>query len=133
MKQLKLSIDKSFLMNRILIAEDEVRLAAFLEKGLQKYGFVTAVAEDGQQALQMATTGDFELLLLDLRLPLKDGWTVLEELRSQGQKFPIIVVTALHDEGTRHAVLLKGANDYLTKPFQFKDLLARVQSYLVGN
>ncbi|AFZ35125.1 response regulator receiver protein [Stanieria cyanosphaera PCC 7437] len=120
-------------MNRILIAEDEVRLAAFLEKGLQKYGFVTAVAEDGQQALEMAKTGNFELLLLDLRLPLKDGWKVLEELRSQGQKFPIIVVTALNDEGTRHAVLLKGANDYLTKPFKFKDLLTRVQSFLVSN
>lgn len=133
MKQLQLSIDKTFFMNRILIAEDEVRLAAFLEKGLQKYGFVTAVAEDGQQALEMAKTGNFELLLLDLRLPLKDGWKVLEELRSQGQKFPIIVVTALNDEGTRHAVLLKGANDYLTKPFKFKDLLTRVQSFLVSN
>jgi len=119
-------------MKRVLIAEDEVRVAAFLEKGLQKHGFVTAIAEDGQQALQMAITGDYELLLLDLRLPLKDGLTILDELRAQGKKLPVIVVTALNDQRTRRAVFLKGANDYVTKPFQFQDLLTRVQSLLVN-
>jgi DNA-binding response OmpR family regulator len=117
-------------MKRVLIAEDEVRVASFLEKGLQKNGFVTAIAEDGQQALQMAITGDYELLLLDLRLPLKDGITILDELRARGKHLPVIVVTALNDEATRRTVFLKGANDYVTKPFQFKDLLARVNSLL---
>jgi two-component system, OmpR family, copper resistance phosphate regulon response regulator CusR len=117
-------------MKRVLIAEDEIRVAAFIEKGLQKNGFATAIAEDGQQALQMAISGDYELLLLDLRLPLKDGITILDELRAQGKHLPIIVVTALNDETTRRAVFLKGANDYVTKPFQFQDLLTRVNSLL---
>ncbi len=132
MEQISLLIDKLSPMKRVLIAEDEVRVAAFLEKGLQKNGFVTAIAEDGQQALQMAITGDYELLLLDLRLPLKDGLTILDELRAQGKKLPVIVVTALNDQRTRRAVFLKGANDYVTKPFQFQDLLTRVQSLLVN-
>ena len=132
MEQISLLIDKLSPMKRVLIAEDEVRVAAFLEKGLQKHGFVTAIAEDGQQALQMAITGDYELLLLDLRLPLKDGLTILDELRAQGKKLPVIVVTALNDQRTRRAVFLKGANDYVTKPFQFQDLLTRVQSLLVN-
>jgi two-component system, OmpR family, copper resistance phosphate regulon response regulator CusR len=131
-EQISLLIDKLSPMKRVLIAEDEVRVAAFLEKGLQKHGFVTAIAEDGQQALQMAITGDYELLLLDLRLPLKDGLTILDELRAQGKKLPVIVVTALNDQRTRRAVFLKGANDYVTKPFQFQDLLTRVQSLLVN-
>lgn len=133
MRQLPLLIDLPSLMKRVLIAEDEVRVASFLEKGLQKNGFVTAIAEDGQQALQMAVTGEYELLLLDLRLPLKDGLTILDELRTQGKNLPIIVVTALNDETTRRAVFLKGANDYVTKPFQFKDLLTRVQSLLFNS
>jgi DNA-binding response OmpR family regulator len=117
-------------MKRILIAEDELRVASFLEKGLKKNGFITAVAEDGQKALDLAASGEFELLLLDLRLPFKDGFAVLEELRSQGTKIPIIVVTASSDETTRHHVLLKGASDYLIKPFSFRDLLTKVRSSL---
>ncbi|MBE9045225.1 response regulator [Pleurocapsales cyanobacterium LEGE 10410] len=116
-------------MKRILIAEDEVRLASFIEKGLNKKGFATAVVEDGQTALDMATNGNFELLLLDLGLPIKDGITVLEELRSQNNKIPVLVITALTDDKIRHNVLHKGANEYINKPFSFKDLLAKVQSY----
>lgn len=117
-------------MSRILIAEDEARLAAFVDKGLRKYGFSTAIAEDGEQAIQMAASGEFTLLLLDLGLPLKDGWTVLRELRSRGTAFPIIIVTALAGEGNRTAALQHGANDYLTKPFRFNDLLELVRSHL---
>ena len=69
-------------MKRILIAEDEARLAAFLEKGLKKSGFITDIAQDGQEALYMALQGNFDLILLDLGLPVKDGLMVLEELRS---------------------------------------------------
>jgi len=75
------------LINRILIAEDEPRIAAFLEKGLRAAGFTTAVAKSGHEGLLMAQNGDFDLLILDIGLPGKDGWMVLEELRGQGQYF----------------------------------------------
>ncbi|WP_009631382.1 response regulator transcription factor [Synechocystis sp. PCC 7509] len=117
-------------MNRILIAEDETRLAAFIEKGLKKYGFFTAIAPDGTQALNMAQSGDFDLLLLDLGLPTLDGWTVLKQLRSQADNRPIIIVTAHADEKDRLMALAYGANDYVTKPFKFSELLERVQVHL---
>lgn len=117
-------------MNRVLIAEDEERLAAFMEKGLRKNGFATVVASDGQEALQKLSNGEFELLLLDLGLPIKDGWTVLQELRSQDRDLPVIIVTALVDDRDRTTALKLGANDYVTKPFRFGDLLEKVKSYM---
>ncbi|MBW4667507.1 MAG: response regulator transcription factor [Cyanomargarita calcarea GSE-NOS-MK-12-04C] len=120
-------------MNRILIAEDEKRLAAFIEKGLRKHGFTTDVAADGQQALQKAVNEEFQLVLLDLGLPITDGWTVLKELRAQGEKFPIIIVTALNDDGNQTAALNLGANDFVTKPFKFSDLIAKVKYHLNQN
>jgi len=117
-------------MNKILIAEDEVRVAAFMEKGLRKNGFLTAVASDGQQALQMAANEEFKLLLLDLGLPIKDGLSVLQELRSQGKVLPIILVTAMNDERKYTTAFTLGANDYLTKPFRFSDLLEKINLYL---
>ncbi len=117
-------------MNRILIVEDESRLAAFVEKGLRKNGFSTAIAADGEQALLMAQSDEFDLLLLDLGLPIKDGWTVLEELRSQGQQIPVIIVTAHDQFQDRIADKQEGANGYVTKPFRFQDLLAQVHSKL---
>lgn len=116
-------------MNRILIAEDEGRLAAFIEKGLRKYGFDITVASDGLEALQIAENEEFQLLLLDLGLPIKDGWTVLQELRNKGTDFPIIILTALTDERNRTTAIKLGANDYVTKPFRFGDLLEKVKSY----
>lgn len=117
-------------MNKILIAEDESRLAAFIEKGLQKNGFSTSVAEDGERALQMAETGDFAMLLLDLGLPIKDGTIVLQELRDRGETLPIIVVTARSDERELAIVLQKGANGFVTKPFRFSDLLEKIKTTL---
>jgi DNA-binding response OmpR family regulator len=117
-------------MNRILIAEDEARLAAFLEKGLNKNGYTTMVAEDGHQAMELSQAEQVHLLLLDLGLPVKDGWTVLKELRRQGEAFPIIVVTALNDDHSRARALAAGATDFVTKPFRFSDLLSKVRSYL---
>ncbi|NJR16683.1 MAG: response regulator transcription factor [Calothrix sp. CSU_2_0] len=114
-------------MNRILIAEDETRIAAFIQKGLGKNGFSTVVAPDGQQAIEMALAEEFELLLLDLGLPVKDGWTVLTELRRQQKKIPIIVVTAINDDRSRLEALNLGATDYVAKPFIFSDLLAKVK------
>jgi len=118
-------------MCHILIVEDEVRLAAFIEKGLRKQGFSTRVAVDGQQAVDFASTHDFSLLLLDLGLPIKDGWSVLRELRQQGRKMPIIVITALNADN-RQTALAAGANDYLTKPFRFNDLLEKIQQQMAS-
>jgi two-component system, OmpR family, copper resistance phosphate regulon response regulator CusR len=117
-------------MNCILIAEDETRIAAFLEKGLRKQGFETIIAEDGLQALNIASHKKIDLLLLDLGLPLKNGWEVLEELRDRDQNFPIIIMTAFSEEKNRLTAMYKGANDYLAKPFKFQDLLSQVRSAL---
>ena len=114
----------------ILIAEDEDRLAAFVEKGLKRNGFETIVAADGVQALKAIEQQPVDLLLLDLGLPIKDGWAVLRETRAQNPDLPIIVVTAMTDDRDRQQVLQLGANDYLPKPFKFSDLLAKVKLYL---
>lgn len=114
-------------MNRILIAEDEPRFASFLEKGLRANGFTTTVAQDGNEAVEIADSSDFDLLILDLGLPAKDGWQVLEELRSRGEWLPIIILTARDRISDKVAGLEGGADDYLTKPFRFEELLARVR------
>ncbi|MDQ5834697.1 MAG: response regulator transcription factor [Actinomycetota bacterium] len=114
-------------MKRILIAEDEPRLASFLEKGLRANGFVTTVAEDGDKAGRMARDDDFDLLVLDLGLPVKDGAEVLRELRGSGQRMPVIILTARDDVSDKVAGLEGGADDYVTKPFRFEELLARVR------
>lgn len=114
-------------MNRILIAEDSPRIVSFLEKGLRANGFTTAVAKNGHEAVLMAQGGEFDLLILDIGLPGKDGWIVLEELRGQGEELPIIILTARNDVRDKVAGLEGGADDYVTKPFSFEELLARVR------
>ena len=118
-------------MRQILIVEDETRLAAFLQKGLRKNGYVTDLAEDGEQAVKKASSKEFDLMVLDLGLPIKDGFTVLRELRSKGKKFPIIVVTARSDDQDKAKAIYYGADDYLRKPFRFKDLLSLVEANLL--
>jgi two-component system response regulator QseB len=117
-------------VNRILIAEDEPRLASFLEKGLRSNGFVTSVAEDGMKASVMARDDEFDLLVLDLGLPGKDGTEVLRELRASGQRMPVIILTARDDVSDKVGGLEGGADDYVTKPFRFEELLARVRARL---
>jgi DNA-binding response OmpR family regulator len=117
-------------MNRILIAEDEPRLASFLEKGLRSNGFATTVAEDGAKASLLARDQEFDLLVLDLGLPGKDGTEVLRELRSSGQRMPVIILTARDDVSDKVGGLEGGADDYVTKPFRFEELLARVRARL---
>lgn len=114
-------------MNRILIAEDEPRIASFLEKGLKANGFTTVVVEDGNAAVCVADSKDFDLLILDIGLPGKDGFQVLEELRGRGEKLPVIILTARDDVTDKVAGLEGGADDYVTKPFRFEELLARVR------
>jgi DNA-binding response OmpR family regulator len=117
-------------VNRILIVEDEPRLAPFLEKGLRSNGFVTTVAKDGTTAGFIARDDDFDLLVLDLGLPDKDGTEVLRELRAAGQRMPVIILTARDDVSDKVAGLEGGADDYVTKPFRFEELLARVRARL---
>ena len=114
-------------MSRILIVEDEVRLASFLEKGLRSSGFTTTVVGDGGAASALARDEDFDLLILDLGLPGKDGLDVLKDLRRDGQRMPVIVLTARSDVHDRVTGLEGGADDYLGKPFHFEELVARIR------
>ena len=114
-------------MNRILIAEDEARLASFLEKGLRANGFVTTVASDGPTALALANDEDFDLLILDLGLPGLDGMTILRTLRAQGRRLPVVILSARDEVADKVAGLEHGADDYVAKPFRFEELLARVR------
>ena len=120
-------------MNRILIAEDEPRLASFLEKGLRASGFTTTVVDDGPGAESLADESDFDLLILDLSLPGKDGLEVLRALRSAGSRLPVIILTARGDPHDRVEGLESGADDYLAKPFHFEELVARVRVQLRGD
>jgi two-component system, OmpR family, response regulator QseB len=117
-------------MTRILIVEDEPRIAAFLEKGLQSNGFVSTVVPNGQDGVVMALEGEFDLIILDLSLPGKDGLTVLEEIRGQGSQIPVIILTARDDIHDKVAGFENGADDYLTKPFRFEELLVRIRARL---
>ena len=109
-------------MSRILIAEDEGRLAAFLEKGLRANGFATTTAADGPYALALARGEDFDLLILDLGLPGLDGLSVLRAMRERGVRMPVVILSA-RDEVV--GGLERGADDYVRKPFRFEELLAR--------
>jgi DNA-binding response OmpR family regulator len=114
-------------LTRILIAEDQPLITSFLEKGLQANGFTTTVADTGPLAAAMARTEDFDLLILDLGLPGMDGSEVLREVRGRGETLPVIILTAR--TGVAHTVggLESGADDYMTKPFEFDELLARIR------
>lgn len=118
------------LISQILIAEDEPRIAAFLEKGLRANGFTTRVAKDGHEAVLMACSDDFGLLILDIGLPGKDGWMVLKELRGRGERLPIIILTARSDVSDEIAARY-GADEYVSKPFQFEKLLTLVRRRLL--
>jgi DNA-binding response OmpR family regulator len=118
---------------RILIAEDEPRLAAFLEKGLRAGGFSTTVVADGLGASAMAKDEDFDLLILDLGLPGRDGLDVLRDVRAAQNKLPVIILTARDDTSDRIAGLEAGADDYIGKPFHFEELVARVRARLRGD
>jgi DNA-binding response OmpR family regulator len=114
-------------MTRILIAEDEDRISGFLARGLRANGYATTVVASGADAVAGATGDHFDLLILDLGLPGKDGLEVVREVRGQGGRLPIIILTARRDVHDTVAGLDAGANDYITKPFRFEELLARVR------
>ncbi|MFB9906536.1 response regulator transcription factor [Allokutzneria oryzae] len=119
-------------MSRILIVEDEQRIASFVEKGLRANGFTTTVVGDGESALDYAVTGGFDLVVLDLGLPDRDGFSVLRSLREAKVTAPVIILTARDSVHDTVAGLEGGADDYMTKPFRFEELLARVRLRLRG-
>jgi DNA-binding response OmpR family regulator len=114
-------------MSRILIAEDDVHIASFVGKGLRAAGYSTEHVADGETALMMAREGSFDMVVLDIGLPSMDGFTVLRQLRGEGVTTPVVVLTARDSVSDTVAGLEGGANDYMTKPFQFAELLARVR------
>ncbi|OFE15650.1 DNA-binding response regulator [Humibacillus sp. DSM 29435] len=114
-------------MSHLLIAEDESRIASFLEKGLRAKGFTTTTVGDGEQAWQHARSGRYDLLVLDLGLPIRDGMWVLRSLRADGSALPVVILTARDTVQDTVTGLQSGADDYLRKPFAFDELLARVR------
>ena len=118
-------------MARVLIAEDDPLIASLLEKGLRAQGFTTFLVDDGEQALNLGLTDEFDLIILDMGLPEKDGLHVLQELRARGKTLPVLVLTG-RSERDAAACLEAGADDYMRKPFRFEELLARVKARLRG-
>jgi DNA-binding response OmpR family regulator len=117
-------------VSRILIAEDEPRLSSFLEKGLRAAGYSTTVCDDGVRCAGLARDDDFDLLILDIGLPGQDGFAVLRTIRGRGERLPVLILTARDDVVDTVTGLDSGADDYVTKPFVFEELLARVRARL---
>ena len=115
---------------RILLIEDEAKTAAFLAKGLRESGFEVEVARDGVKGLELALGHPFDLLIVDVMLPKKDGWAVVQELRASGARTPVLFLTARDRVEDRVKGLELGADDYLVKPFAFSELMARARSLL---
>ncbi|CAO5255222.1 response regulator transcription factor [Frankia sp. AgKG'84/4] len=114
-------------MNRVLIAEDERRIASFVAKGLRSNGFAPTCVGDGQSALTVALSGEVDLLVLDIGLPDLDGFAVLRRLRAAGSRLPVVMLTARDGVRDTVAALEGGADDYMSKPFRFEELLARIR------
>lgn len=114
-------------MPHILIAEDETRIASFLQKGLERNGFAVTVTGDGESGYRLAASGLFDLMILDIGLPKVDGFSVLRRLRAERVELPVIILTARNDTADTVAGLEGGADDYVRKPFAFDEVLARVR------
>lgn len=114
-------------MSRILIVEDEPGISSFLEKGLRAEGFTTMVVEDGVSAASIARDDAFDLMILDLGLPGRDGREVLTDIRKRGESMPVIILTARKSVQDTVAGLEGGADDYVTKPFSLQEILARIR------
>ena len=115
---------------RLLLVDDDAQISSFLARGLREHSYAVDIARDGQQALYNAEVNSYDLAILDVRLPVKDGFSVCRELRSRSFSAPILLLTALDDSEDVICGLNCGADDYLTKPFEFPVLLARLRALL---
>ncbi|MDG1843649.1 MAG: heavy metal response regulator transcription factor [Nitrospinaceae bacterium] len=115
---------------RILVIEDDKKVAGFIKKGLEEESYAVDVAYDGEDGLHFGSEGQYDLIILDIMLPKIDGLEILSQLRDQGKDTPILLLTAKDAVDDKVAGLNKGADDYLTKPFAFSELLARVRVLL---
>jgi two-component system copper resistance phosphate regulon response regulator CusR len=115
---------------KVLIVEDEPKTVAYLKRGLEENGFVADVADDGEDGAHLGQTGSYDLIILDVKLPSRDGWSVIGELRRRQIATPILFLTARDAIHDRVKGLELGADDYLVKPFAFSELLARARSIL---
>ena len=117
-------------MNRILIVEDDPAMSVALRDGFEFEKYTVDMANDGDEGLRLATRGDHDLIVLDVMLPKKSGLDVCKELRKNGSRTPVIMLTARGQEIDKIVGLKLGADDYVTKPFSFMELLARVEAVL---
>jgi DNA-binding response OmpR family regulator len=115
---------------RILLVEDDSRVASFIRRGLREEHYTVDVAKDGEEALFLAQTGEYDAIVLDLMLPKRNGLDVLRTLRSERSTMPVLVLTAKDETQDKVSGLDAGADDYLTKPFRFDELLARLRALL---
>lgn len=118
---------------KVLVVDDDPKTARLLKRGLSEEGFVVDVCHDGQDGLDCALTGHYDLMVLDIMLPVIDGWTVLQQLQRNGKSVPVLVLTARDAVRDRVNGLSLGADDYLVKPFAWAEFLARTKSVLRRN
>ena len=117
-------------MTKVLVVEDNANLAFGLTRSLESEGYDVEAAEDGIRGLELARTGNPDLVVLDLMLPGMDGYSILKKLRSEGKNVPVLILTARGEEADKVFGFRLGADDYVTKPFSLSELLARVQAIL---
>jgi DNA-binding response OmpR family regulator len=115
---------------KILVVEDEKKVASFIKKGLEEEYYTVDAAYDGREGLRLAASGDYDLMILDIMMPYMDGISLLKEIRKENIKVPIMILTAKTVVGNKVEGLDSGADDYLTKPFAFDELIARVRALL---
>lgn len=115
---------------RILVVEDEKKIAAFIKRGLKEEGYAVDVAADGEEGYRLITENDYDLILLDLMLPKRDGISLCRQIRQDDIQTPVVMLTAKSAVADKVTGLDAGANDYITKPFAFEELLARIRVLL---
>lgn len=115
---------------RVLVIEDDKKIASFVERGLREDGYAVDVAHDGQEGLTNAHVYDYDVLIVDIMLPNKNGYEIVRDLRSKGRQVPVLLLTARDSKEDIVRGLDAGADDYLTKPFSFDELLARVRALI---